>query len=244
MKYKHIAIFGFAILFFAVACAPVQRGGMVVDPKTGLQFGSVIEKNILLDATQFENRNVKVRIRNTSGDPAFDLHRFMGELKSAFGSKGYTVTDGGDYGMLIDVNVTYSGQVSRNLSGEFGFLGASAGGLSGAVIASDQAVGATAGVLAGATLGSILGSYVTDDTYIVVAYVSLGVTEPERGKEKTTIVFSSSQKKKKEERTGFKPFRQRITTGISVFAGGRNVPQSGIASQVRQRFKRIISDVI
>lgn len=228
----------------AAACAPLPRNGMVVDPETGLQFGSVIEKNILLDASQFENKKVKIRIRNTSGDPAFDLDRFYGDLASAYGGKGYLVTDTNDYGMLIDVNVTYSGQVSRNLSGEFGFLGAAAGGLTGAGVARNQTLGASAGVVAGATLGSIIGSYVTDDTYIVIAYVSLGVVEPERGKQSSTIVFSSSQDTKKEEKTGFRPFRQRINTGISVYAGGRNVPQSGIASQVRQRFKRILSDVI
>jgi hypothetical protein len=56
--------------------------------------------------------------------------------------------------------------------------------------------------------------------------------------------FSSSKKKKIEEDSGFKPFCQRITTGIAVFAGGRNTPQSSVASEVRKRFIRIISDVI
>lgn len=216
----------------------------MTNPKTGLQFGSVVEKNILIDASQFENRNVKLRIRNTSGDPAFDLHNFANEIASTFEQKGYSVVDSNDFGMLIDINVTYSGQVSKNLSTEFGFLGAGGGGLASASIASNQAIGAGAGILAGAALGSIVGSYITDDTYIVVAYVSLGLIEPDRGKEKTTIVFSSSKNKSTKERTGFKPFRQRISTGISVFAGGRNVPQSRIANEVRNRFKRIISDVI
>ena len=243
MKKLPITLLSVFIGLSLLACAPTQRGGMVVNPKTGLQFGSVIEKNILLDASQFENKKVKVRIRNTSGDRAFNLYQFKGKLNKAFESKGYLVTEVGNYGMLIDVNVTYSGQVSRNLSKEFGFLGASAGGLSGASIATNKGIGAAAGILAGATLGSVVGSYVTEDTYIVVANVSLGVAEARRGKKKTTIVFGSS-KKEKDEDSGFKPFRQRITTGIAVFAGGRNTPQHAIASEVRERFVRIISDVI
>lgn len=55
------------------SCAPPQRMGMVVDPATGLQYGSVIEKNIVVDSSQFENKRIKVRIRNTSGDAAFDM---------------------------------------------------------------------------------------------------------------------------------------------------------------------------
>jgi len=75
-------------------------------------------------------------------------------------------------------------------------------------------------------------------------YSERGITEQGRGKRKTTIRFSSSQKKDEDKQAGFKPFRQKVTTGISVFAGGRNIPQSRIAVQVRERFKRIISDVI
>jgi hypothetical protein len=226
------------------ACAPQQRMGMVVDPNTGLQYGSIIEKNIVIDSSQFENNKIKVRTRNTSGDQAFDLHTFIGQLKSSYESKGYVVTEGNDYGMLIDVNVTYSGQASQNMSSQFGFLGAAAGGLGGAARSNNQLLAATTGIIAGATLGSIIGSYVTEDTYIIVANVSLGIVEPKQGKKETTIVFSSSKKKTKKEDTGFKSFRQRISTGISVFAGGRNTPQSEITEGVRQRFTRIISDVI
>ena len=234
----------FCAALVAVACAPRQRMGMVVDPNTGLQYGSIIEKNIVIDASQFENKKIKVRTRNTSGDQAFDLHTFIGKLKYSYESKGYIVTDGNDYGMLIDVNVTYSGQASQNMSSQFGFLGASAGGLGGASRSNNQFLAATTGIIAGATLGSIVGSYVTEDTYIIVANVSLGIVEPKQGKKETTIVFSSSKKTTKKENSGFKSFRQRISTGISVFAGGRNTPQSEITEGVRQRFTRIISDVI
>jgi len=217
--------------------------GMVSDPATGLQYGSVIEKNILLDSAQFENRKIKLRIRNTSGDPAFGLHSFRSSIENAYRSKGYAVSSGNDYGMLIDVNVTYSGQVSRNMSKEFGFLGAAGGGLAGAS-GRGGAVALVGGAIAGATLGSIIGSYNTEDTYIIVAQVSIGVTDPKGGKKTTSITFGNSKVKKKTENSGFRPFRQRISTGISVYAGGRNTPQFKIVNSVKRRFSRIISDVI
>ncbi len=241
-QFKYI---GFVSLVLMISsCASQQRMGMVIDPNTGLQFGSVIEKNIVVDAVQFSNRKVKVRIRNTSGDPTFDLHTFIGQLERSYESKGYEIAVEDDYGLLIDVNVTYSSQMSQNMSSQFGFLGAAAGGLAGAAQERDQVILATAGVVTGAALGSIVGSYSTEDTYIIIAYVSLGVLDTKRGTKKTTIVFSSSNQEAEEEDAGFKAFRQRIETGISVFAGGRNIQQNEIADEVRQRITRIIADVI
>ena len=239
-QFSAVIIGGLLILS---ACAPTQRMGMVSDPATGLQYGSVIQKNIFVDPAQFENRNIKLRIRNTSGDPAFNLHSFRSTIENAYRSKGYVVTSSNNYGMLVDVNVTYSGQVSRNMSKEFGFLGAAGGGLLGAS-GRGGGVAVAGGVVAGATLGAIVGSYNTEDTYIIVAQVNLGVTDAKRGKKTTSITFGESKSSKKEEDSGFKPFRQRISTGISVFAGGRNVPQRNIVDGVRRRISRIISDVI
>lgn len=226
------------------ACAPQQHSGMVMDRSTGLQHGSVIEKNIVIDASQFRNKKVKLRIRNTSGDPVFDLHAFSSSIMNAYQAKGYEPTDADNFGMLVDVNVLYSGQTSRDLASQFGFLGGAGGGVAGAALASDQLIGVGAGILAGATLGSIMGSYVTDDTYIVVAEVTLGLVDPERGGRETTIVFGSGQKRSEEEEPAFRRFRESTSTGISVYAGGRNTPQDRIADGVRQRFARIISDVI
>jgi len=218
--------------------------GMVVEPDTGLQYGSVIEHNIVVDASQFENRMVKVNIRNTSGDPAFDLRSFQTSLEQAYKAKGYEPVGGDEeFGILIDINVMYSGQVSRNRIGSFAFLGGAGGGIAGAAIG-DSNVATAAGALSGVALGTILGSYVTEDTYIVIADVTLGVIDVERGERETTIVFSASQKEERREKSGFKSFRERVNTGIAVYAGGQNISQSRISSGVRQRSLIILSDVI
>ena len=117
---------------------PPTRLGMVKQPDTGLMFGSVIEKNLVTDASFYKNRKIKVRIRNTSGDVAFGLRQFTNEVRAAYASSGYQLTDGEDFGLLVDVNVRYSGQVQTNLSNEFGFLGAAAGGIVGHEVGKTQ----------------------------------------------------------------------------------------------------------
>lgn len=84
--------------------------GMVTDRSSGLQYGSVIQRSIFVDAEQFEDSSIKVTTRNTSGDVAFDLREFTDQLKSVYADKGYDPVRKG-YGLKLDVNVIYSGHI-------------------------------------------------------------------------------------------------------------------------------------
>lgn len=226
-------------------CAAPARMGMVIDPQTGLMFGSKIEKNLFVDSSQFRNRSIKVSTRNASGDQAFQVASFTNNFNSAFSSKGYVPTQADTFGIKLDVNVLYSGQIQSNLGSQFAFLGGAAGGIIG--YRSDTPAGTAAGILVGATLGSILGSYVTDDTYIVIAEVSIGITDSIAGanNDRKVISFSSSPKLQEEKLpSNFTPFREVIRTKIAVYAGGRNTSQQQIAEQVKQRLVNIVSDSI
>ncbi|MBM3951977.1 MAG: hypothetical protein FJ311_11045 [Rhodospirillales bacterium] len=254
-----IAAITFAGLALA-ACGnvvnPPARYGMVKDPDTGLQFGSVIEKNIVTDPSFHKNRQIKVRVRNTSGDVAFNLKRFTDQIRSAYRETGYIPTDGDDFGMMVDVNVVYSGHIQKNYADEFSFLGASAGAAAGGIAGyrsnttAGTAIGLAAGTFAGATIGSIIGSYVTDDTYIIIARVTFGIIRGPRPRDGKSITFSRSitghpeDEEEREEKRQERGIRDSASTRIAVFAGGRNVRQSEIAEEVRQRFVRIIGDVI
>ena len=112
--------------------SPTARYGMVKNPDTGLQIGSVVEKSLVTDASFYKNKTIKVRTRNTSGDVAFDLREFTDRLRTSYSAAGYTPTDKDDFGLLVDVNVIYSGQIQTNLADEFSFLGGAAGGIAGA----------------------------------------------------------------------------------------------------------------
>jgi len=232
--------------------ASPARMGMVKDPATGLQFGSVVSNTIVTDPAFHKNRRIKVRVRNTSGDTAFDLHGFTGQLQDAYRKAGYEPTEGDDFGLLLDCNVKYSGQIQRNLAQEYALLGATAGGIAGAAVGRDALVGGTVGVLSGATFGSIVGSFVTEDTYIIVTQVTVAMIREPRKESSKTIVFSRSpnpaededERRYKEEERGTAAIRKSSTADVAVFAGGTNVPQSQIAAEVRQRVIRIVGDFI
>lgn len=236
-----------AIAVLLLACAAPSRYGMVKDPESGLQFGSVVEDSFVTDASFYENRKIKVRIRNTSGDGTFDLRGFRGQIERSYAATGYQPTQGDDFGLLVDINVMYSGQIQRNLAAEFGFLGATAGGLAGA--STGEAIPAIGGTVAGATLAAIIGSHVADDTYIIVTRVAIGIV---RGGPKTDgkrisfsrSTFQTDEEKEKEESKRRRGFRSVHQTRVAAFAGGRNVTQAEIASRVRERIASIIRDII
>lgn len=229
---------------------PPARYGMVKDPDAGLMFGSVVEDTLRTDSSFFRNKKMKVRVRNTSGDPAFDLKRFSGQIEQSFAAQGYKPTSGDDFGVMVDVNVLYSGQIQWTLADEFAFLGAAAGGIYG--YRSQANAGTAIGAASGAALGHVLGSFVTDDTYIIIARVTFSeIKEPLKGEGKVVLFgrsptpgLTKEEEEERELRRLDRGFRKSMSTRVSVFAGGRNVRQSEIAGEVRERFVRIISDII
>jgi hypothetical protein len=94
------------------------------------------------------------------------------------------------------------------------------------------------------------GSYVTDDTYIIVSRVTVGSIKGPRPSEGKRITFSRSltgtveDEEEREERRRARGIDTAASTGVAVFAGGRNTPQAEIAAEVRARIVRIIRDII
>lgn len=229
--------------------SPTTQMGMVKqEDGSGLMIGSTVERNIVTDASFHKNRKVKVRIRNTSGDTAFDMHGFRSQIESAYEGIGFEPTSEEDFGILIDVNVQYSGQIQTNMAMEYGFLGGASGGLAGASIGTTR-TDAAIGAVSGATLGSIIGSYVTDDTYIIVTNVTVAtVVDRSSKKPSKTITFSRSrqtdEEKEEDENRSKRGLKRSVQTGVAVYAGGRNTSQSEIAGLVRQRIARIVGNII
>lgn len=243
MTRASMAVLMIVVGLSVVGCATPPSLGMVQDSRSGLQLGSIIEKNLFLDASQFKNRSIKVSVRNASGDQAYKIATFANDLNSSFSRKGYTPTEADSFGMKMDVNVLYSGQIQKNLGAQFAFLGAAGGAVAG--YRSDRSVSAVTGAVVGATIGNIIGSNVTEDTYIVIAEVSLGITDSisSDGSADKVISFGSSPNLQREKLpTNFKPFREVIRTKVAVYAGGRNTTQQQISEQVKSRLVDIVSD--
>ena len=229
-------------LLGVTGCMDAPRMGMIKDPVTGIQYGSVIGESFFIDSEQFPNKIVKVSARNVSGDTQYNIRRFKDKLRRAFEDKGYQAYKNDGFGLKVDVVVEYSGHIQENMSGTFGLLGAGVGAVVGRH--SDAMAAEGIGLVAGATLGAIAGRYVTDDTYIVVAKVNFGILDQKSGKTVKTISFSSSPKLQEEEDDGFKRFREVANTKVAVYAGGRNVSQAEVVKEVRDRLIRIVSDII
>lgn len=221
------------------------RMGMVRDENSGLMYGSAIENNLVTDATFYKNRKIKVRTRNTSGDLAFNLDQFTGDLNSAYTAKGYEPTAQEDFGLIMDVNVMYSGQVQTNRARSYRVIG----GLLGATYGGETQRGLLAGTVSGAAIGNIIGQFDTQDTYMVVAQITFAVLKPYK-ETKRRVTFSRGDKLKniddpnENEKVITRGIKKSFTTQIAVYAGGRNLAQSKIVEEVRKRAVRIVADYI
>ena len=243
-----IAVVLASLTLIAACTASKSRMGMVQAPD-GLMYGSAMDSQFIVDSSLFVNNKMKLRIRNTSGDPSFDLRGFQKQLEDAYRDLGYEPVTTDDFGILLDVNVTYSGQVQEDMSEQYRFAGGALGGVAGAYDPIHQGKGLDvvakggAGIILGATLGYIIGSYVTDDTYLIASDISLATVAPREEDDGTTIVFGKDEKIKR-KKNNFRGFRKRETATLLVYAGGRNVSQSEIVGGVRDRLVRILRDVI
>ena len=241
-----------AVLGFLAGCitSHQQEFRMVRDPGTGLAYGSITRGSVVTDPAFYKNSRIKIKIRNTSGDVAFDLHEFRRKLEDSYRSKGYEPTTGDDFGLILDVNVVFSGMIQDDLRNEFGFLGAAWGASYGAVkggqsgLPSGREAGATAGAAAGAAIGAILGSYVRENTYMMVTRLTFGVRKKE-GSTRRKITFSRSLKIERDPEQQYDGFRKAFDFDVAVYGGaGINVGQSEVAGEVRRRIIRIVSDAI
>lgn len=237
-------------VFFISSCAlnPTTRMGMVKDEKTGLLYGSEIEAVMITEPSFYTNPKIKVRVRNTSGDTAFNLKGLQGDIEAAYADIGYKPTQEDDFGLLLNVNVRYSGHIQKNLAGAYSFLGTSFGAASGFGVDGTRRT-ATIGALAGSTIGTVIGAFTTEDTYIIVSDISFGVVKKAKLSGKR-ITFSRSAKLKniddpnEDDKTIARGFKRIHHTGLAVYAGGINVKQQEITDEVRARMIRIVGEFL
>ncbi|MCW9035012.1 MAG: complement resistance protein TraT [Rhodospirillales bacterium] len=216
--------------------------GMVRNKETGLAYGSMINGNLMTDPAFFPNKNLKLSIRNTSGDDAFKLGNFRERIESFYLNKGYDVTRGSDFGLKVDVNVVYSGQIQTDRMSEYAMIGGVAGGVAG--VRSKALYDAALWSTSGAALGSVLGSFDTEDTYIIVAAITVGIRDKARKRRKVITFDRSERIRDYDDDESFGKWREKATIRLAVYAGGRNTEQSKIAEEVRRRISNIVGDII
>jgi len=243
-----LSVLGLVLL---VSCVSTQKNKyqLVEDEKTGYSYGAAKSGEFIADPSMFRNSKLKLRIRNTTGDTSLDLKNFRQQLEDSYRSVGYEISNSDDFGILLDINVKYFGQVTEMLPAEYTFLGAAAGGVGGSVVGmrsgkgTDVVTGMAAGTIVGAALTEILRNYATEETFIIISSITMGTVMPEHIEDESTISFVTG-KKIREKKTNFKGFRSRETINLGVYAGGRMAGKSDIIDEVRNRHLRILKDII
>lgn len=234
-----------------VSCVSTQKNKyrLVEDEETGYSYGAIKNGEFVADPAMFRNKKLKLRIRNTTGDPALDIYKFRQQLENSYSNVGYEITHGSDFGILLDINVKYFGQVTEMLPAEYTFLGAAIGGVAGATPgiqggrSADAITGMAAGAVIGAALTEVMRNYATEETFIIISSVTMATVMPEHREDERSISFVTG-KKIKQKKTNFKGFRSRETVELGVYAGGRMAGKSDIISEVRNRHLRILRDII
>lgn len=228
---------------------PQNPYNLVKDKKTGYSYGATKTGEFIADPAMFRNSKLKLRIRNTTGDPSLDIYDFRQQLEKSYENVGYEITDGDDFGILLDINVKYFGQATDMLPVEYTFLGSATGGLVGGVPGlqdgkpADTMVGVAAGAIIGAAISEIIRNYATEETFAIVTSVTLGTVMPEHIDDEKTISFVTG-KKIREKKTNFRGFRSRDVVDLAVYAGGRMADKTDIIDEVRARHLRILKNII
>lgn len=218
-------------------------------PESGFRIGSAISKNIFVDPAQFANRVVKLRLRNSSGDPSIDMTRIRSSVEEGLRSAGYTVAES-NFGLVMDVNLYFMNTVAvgrQRASNEIGFL---LGGVAGYELAKRPGglgggSGAIIGAIAGATLQDVLRNNTEYDSYIAVCDVNIGVVKQENKKKDSFVIGGNRMEHVREDENGtFESFAMRETVKISVYAGDRRERRPYVMDAIQDRLARVVSNLI
>lgn len=239
MKFWHVLALS---LPFFIGCA-AQPG------RTGLQLGSATSKNIFVDASQFGNRIVKVRLRNSSGDPSVNMAQLRSEVESGLRSAGFQVSDQG-FGIVLDVNLYFLNSVAvgrRQATNEVGIL---LGGVAGYEMARRPGgvaagSGAVLGAIAGATLQEVIRNSNEYDSYLALCDVNIGVIKQESRRKDFFVIGGNRLDKEQDEPNGtFESFALRETVKVSVYGGEARERRAAVYEAIQGRLARVIANLI
>lgn len=212
------------------------------------KIGSATSKNVFIDPSQFVNRSVKVRLRNSSGDPSIDLSAIRGEMESGLRTAGYQVVES-NFGILVDVNLYFMSSVAQGRQRASNEVGMLLGGVAGYEMAKrpggiGAGSGALVGAVAGATLQEVLRSNNEYSTYLVLSDVNIGVVKQENKKKDFFIIGGNRIEQREDERGTFESFAMRETVKVAVYAGDRPELRARVVSAIQDRLARVLSNLL
>lgn len=234
------------IAMFLNACAAPPAGN-----QQGFQIGSATSRNLFIDSTQFPNHTIKLRLRNSSGDPSLDVTALRQSVETGLRSAGYTVSDQ-NFGIVVDVNAfQLQTAAASNVTSNSGL-----GMLLGSVVGYESAKrsgrigggsGAIVGAVAGSLLEDVLRNHGTRATYLALCDVNIGVIRQESTKNDRFVIGGNKIERSKGddlEKDTFSGFAMRETVRVAVYAGDSPDRVYQTVGAIVDRLGRVIANLL
>lgn len=231
---------------FLIGCASKPAAS-----QKAFQIGSATSRNLFVDSSQFANKTIKLRLRNSSGDPDLDVGRLRQSIESGLRSAGYEVSDQ-NFGIVMDVNAfQFRTAAVSNVTSSSG-VGMLLGGVAGYEVAKRSGdVGTGSGVILGAVAGAaiedIVRNHGTQSTYLALCDVNIGIVKKESTKNDRFVIGGNKIERAKDEdreKDTYTGFAMRDTVRVAVYAGDESTKADQTIFAIVDRLGRVIANLL
>lgn len=234
----------FAILM--VGCASSSMAN-----RSEFQIGSAISRNLFVDSSQFANRTIKLRLRNSSGDDDLDIGRLRQSIESNLLAAGYSISDK-NFGIVMDINAFQFRTIATSNASSNKGIGVLLGGVLGYEAtrrSSDIAAGSglILGAVAGSTLEDILRSHDSRSTYLTLCDVNIGLVRKESTTNDRFIIGGNRieyPKDTEQDKDAYTGFAMRETIRVAVYAGDSSERVTHTIGAIVDRLGRVIANLL
>lgn len=234
-----------------VALSPLALAGCAAadHPEQNFRIGSVVSRNLFVDSSQFGNRRVKLRLRNSSGDPSMEMMRMRSDIEEGLRSAGYSIVER-NFGLLIDANLYFMNTVATGRQRASNEVGALLGGVAGYEMAKGRGgLSAGSGVILGAVVGStlldVLRSHSEYDSYLAVCDVNIGVVRQQSTNRDSFVIGGNRFEREREHlNPTFESFAMRETVKVYVYAGDRRGRRDHVIWAIQDRMARVVANLV
>ena len=239
---KNWIIISLTVLVLLSGCGTVREN-------QGLQIGSSTSKNVFVTPDQFANKSVRIRLRNSSGDPDFTPTEMRTMVESGLTAAGYKVVNE-NAGIVLDVNLYFVGNVVAGRARAGSEIGALLGAVAGYELSKGSGgigagSGAILGAIAGATLQDVIRSNNEENTYIVLCDVNIGIVRQENKRRDSFVIGGTRiERDKQDDEATFDSFAIRDNVKVSVYAGNKKASRAQVTQAIQQRLARVVSNLI
>ena len=235
------------ILLFTISCSNTQNTGMY-DKNNKVSSGSAISKNVFTDISQFSDKIVKVKIRNTSGDFDIDKTKLKKNLKSGLEENGFKVNES-QYDFVIDLNIYSFQSVRQGKKRPSSGVGLLLGGVLGSEVGKrnnsiSQGSGIILGAVAGATIENILKNSSDNNTYFLLADFNIGWINKNNDNDTISVGGLTVENNENKKNSNFKRMTNKGTVKIAVYGGSKVKSKQEVLKVLEDRLILIANNIL